>query len=316
MDQHADETHPDQTDQTPGGIDRRSLIAKGAVAAGAAFVAPAVFSSIASAAPGGSTPESTTSVPECTLEPTAIPDNGLLFTSTGTFSTGDDPVTIRVHAWGAGGGGAGGTYIFPNFWGGGAGGGGAYATDEITLDACTTYDIIIGTGGNGAGRDVSGQAGGASYLTPQGAGVGSALVRAAGGAGGLSDENGPGGAGGTTAASIGSTIHAGGKGGNGGNSLTGGGGGGGAGAGGAGNAGQDGRSVAFAPATGGTGGAASGGLDGGGAGGPGNWNNTDTPGPAGNAIGGGGGGGRRAGLESNDVPGGAGARGQVLILKV
>src|SRR5690606_11223133 len=61
-----------------------------------------------------------------------------------TFTAPAGVTSITVEAWGAGGGGS----SITNFGGGGGGGGGAYASSVIPVTPGTSYNIVVGAGGN------------------------------------------------------------------------------------------------------------------------------------------------------------------------
>ena len=198
--------------------------------------------------------------------------------------------SLRVECWG--GGGAGGGCTATPYATGGGGAGGAYSSNNsLSVTACSTYTVIVGTGGVGASARVGGAGGSSSFGN---------LVTANGGSGGGVNGTGAsingigaditigntydGGSGGTgTATSSSSGVS-------------------GAGGGGAGASGDGGN------ASSGSAGAA--GSGGGGAGAAGK--NTTGGGTAGSAPGGGGSGGRNAGTGSVQT-GGNGGKGQVKV---
>lgn len=206
-------------------------------------------------------------------------------TSNGTIVVPAGVTVMDVQAWGGGGagGGAGGSGLLEGRSGGG-GGGGAYARSNITVVASNTLNIVVAA--QTAGTVNNGSAGGHSTVTGY-----ETVIYAAGGAGGLANNAGgapAGGAGGSTTASIGTTKAAGEAGGAGGNVLA---------------------ALLLSSGKGGNGAS-----PGGGAGGP------SVPslvlgtavGNAGTAPGGGGSGSMSSALAAAQ-PGGAGARGQVIV---
>ncbi len=69
-----------------------------------------------------------------------------VFTSNGTFTTSSTTTLIKVQVWGAGGGGSSSSYIY---YGGAGGGGGGYTEGIFTVTPSTSYNITVGTGGQG-----------------------------------------------------------------------------------------------------------------------------------------------------------------------
>ncbi|KRB54085.1 T9SS sorting signal type C domain-containing protein [Flavobacterium sp. Root186] len=137
-------------------------------------------------------------------------------TSNGTIVVPAGVTVMDVQAWGGGGagGGAGGSGLLEGRSGGG-GGGGAYARSNINVTASNTLNIVVA--GTTTGTTTNGTAGGHSTITGF-----ETTIYAAGGAGGLANNAGgapAGGAGGSTAASFGTTKAAGEAGGVGGNVL-------------------------------------------------------------------------------------------------
>ncbi len=215
-----------------------------------------------------------------------------------------------VQTWGSGGGGGGGDPTGGAANGGSGGGGGAYAaTNNVAVIPGATMHAFVATGGNG------GAANGAGPVTAPGGGafswfgttslIGSALVKAEGGAAGTSNSTAAGGNGGAGSNSLGSVKNDGGQGGKGEAASGGGGGGSGApnvtGNGQNGNNGGNGNS-----GTGGGGGAA---RVGGAAGGDGQDDGVNTTMAQADTPGGGGGGTQ----DSNTSVAGQGGNGLVLV---
>ena len=210
----------------------------------------------------------------------------------GTFVVPTGVTAAQVECWG-GGGGAGGTsggLVAANASGGG--GGGAYAKSVVAVSGSVPYVVGAGGAGGAAGNN-AGIDGTSSTWN------GTTVVARFGihGNGSSSGSSSAGGAGGSIALSTGTVRFAGGNGAAGTAGSIGGGGGGGAG-----NANAGGNASA---GTAGTGGAAGGGNGGAGI------SNNGTPNPG--VILGGGGGGNRSTALGTARPGGAGARGQIVV---
>lgn len=94
------------------------------------------------------------------------------FTSTGTFTAPAGALHVIVELWGAGGAGL-------TAFGGAGGGSGAYIRAVVPVTPGATYDIVIGTGGNGAAAPTSLLTVGQSTKVVNGA---STLAEAGGGA--------------------------------------------------------------------------------------------------------------------------------------
>ena len=134
-----------------------------------------------------------------------------VYQASGTFKVASSPTALMVRAWGGGGGGGGAGWSLD----GGGGGGGAFAgSDNVTVTACNTYAVVVGTAGTAgtSGGDLSagGNGGDGGNST-----FGGTLVLAAGGKGGKGatyGQYGAGGAGGLASASTGTTKWSGGNG--------------------------------------------------------------------------------------------------------
>lgn len=234
-------------------------------------------------------------------EPQAFTTAGGYMFKTGPSGGSGNTYSLTVRAWGGGGGGGGSDSTGGAVTGGGGGGGGAYASASVSVTECTSYKVVVGSGGSGGSGGDNADYGGDGLDSVFGAG----LVRAAGGAGGGYGYDGPGsgGSGGLDTSSVGVVVYYGGSGGNGGGSgepLGGGSGGGSAGDGGTGSFGNEGTDTDVAGGAGGVG------VPGGAAGGTGAYNGT---GGGGFGPGGGGGGGSGNG----NTAGGAGADGAVWV---
>ena len=120
------------------------------------------------------------------------------FTSSGTLTVLSGTATVSAYILGAGGGGA--IHVGASYTAGGSGGGGGYQTVEVDL-APSTYEIVIGLGGNakngtgtaGKGGDTvafgitsTGGKGGYASNTSRGAGAGGSPNGNAGSTGALS----------------------------------------------------------------------------------------------------------------------------------
>lgn len=131
---------------------RRRLLQTG----GAAMVAASVVSfalvdpaAAASLCPGGETP----------TDPSL---SGVKTTTPGsyTYTTAPSQTTLLVRAIGAGGGGGGSNGGYTSGCGGG---GGSYASAELIVTGCTTYDYNVGQGGT-AGNSGNGGTGDSSWF--------------------------------------------------------------------------------------------------------------------------------------------------------
>jgi hypothetical protein len=226
------------------------------------------------------------------------------FTASGSFTVPAGVTSITAYAWGGGGGGGGAWSNSLSYGSGGGGGGGSMKSGTLTVAPAQVYTVTIGAGGT-AGSSSGGNGGTGGTTTFSGTGGTITTLGGSGGTGCTTSGGKAGGAGGT-----GGTFNggAGASGNSGSNYEQGGGGGAGAGSGAVG-----GNAPAASDASGGPGGTGGGGTYTGGNGGlhPQGVSNGNAGG-AGNAPGGGGSG--ASDYDAWGYAGGAGARGQVIIV--